>query len=105
MDHKAFISQLEIFEINSFAVGDGFRLPLTSPADPYFFAQSYEAKDCQYQCSLSYRNADRTDLGLKLAFGDIQLTEELLYQVRCFVWSTFSTVPLNEVINYPFDIL
>ena len=27
------------------------------------------------------RNSDGIDLGLKLAFGDIQLTEELLYQV------------------------
>ena len=36
MDHKAFISQLEVFEINSSVVGDGFHLPLTSPADPYF---------------------------------------------------------------------
>ena len=36
MDDKAFISQLEVFEINSSVVDDGFRLPLTSPADPYF---------------------------------------------------------------------
>ena len=36
MDHKAFISQLGIFEINSSVVDDGYRLPLTSPAGPYF---------------------------------------------------------------------
>ena len=33
--HTAFISQ--VFEINSSVVDDGFRLPLTSPADPYLF--------------------------------------------------------------------
>ena len=35
MDHKAFILQLEVFQINS---SDGFHLPFTSSADPYFFA-------------------------------------------------------------------
>ena len=34
MDHKAFIFQLEVFEINS---SYGFHLPFTSSADPYFF--------------------------------------------------------------------
>ena len=36
MDHKAFISQLEVFEINSSVVDDSFRLPVITPADSYF---------------------------------------------------------------------
>ena len=46
---------------------------------------------------LSYRKSDRIDLSksLELAFGDIQLTEELPYQVLRLEY--FSTVPLNEV--------
>ena len=45
---------------------------------------------------LSYRKSDKIDLskGLELAFGDIQLTEELNYQVLRLEY--FSTVPLNE---------
>ena len=36
MDHKAFISQLQVFDISNSVVDDGFHLPLTSSADPYF---------------------------------------------------------------------
>ena len=44
MDHKAFISQLEVFEINSSVVDDGFRLSLTSPADRYFLGSHTKQK-------------------------------------------------------------
>ena len=38
MDHKTFILQPNVFKINSSVVDYGFHLPLTSPADPHFFA-------------------------------------------------------------------
>ena len=42
--HKAFISQLEVSEINSSVVDDRFRLPLTSTADPYLLCSKTKQK-------------------------------------------------------------
>ena len=44
MNHKAFISQLGVFEINSSVVDGGYRLPLTSPAGPYFLRSHAKQK-------------------------------------------------------------
>ena len=44
MDHKAFIPQLAVLEINSSVVDDSYRLPLTLPAGPYFLPSRSKQK-------------------------------------------------------------
>ena len=46
------------------------------------------------------QNADGIDLGLKPAFGDIQLTEELIYQVLCLEYFFNCTFERSNKLSF-----